>query len=810
MIGNTEKYNNPQRYYANNYASGYEKYRMGYAIPGGILTLPVPLPFSKDTGCALPCAAIPYNEIRLHTIFKNWYDVMMIDYPFGRSHANVGGSSNAMSATETTEFGRVIYDCFVGKFRYSADVLKRNLDNVFTTSQKSNATVSSFFTNLSAGPTMGNVITSLNKMTSEVDNLLLSTTSTPANTLSDAFMSTGTATYNHGTNASRLGEVLSGKTLRAHISAGVADDYPEFGTAITTTQSTKLSDVNSYYKRMKQATINSSKILALGNSDARNGTTLTSGNFLLSAAVIDDPATITPTGHNAVNLFNADGHTGNLGVAGSAALTQSTGQATGNWITHVYLFGGVANPFNTTNGLAILTRDLGNAGQFIVQQRSAAKFDDGYSPANFTAVTTTNTYDFCVCSGERIDDPVALYLALRLGRGPASPISFDEAQTTLKGKISTFAATHQAANATKALAQDMDEISEVMAMNLLAGHTNYIVPTSGASDQNTTKLSAYLGVVDTASGSHGSRMRLMREKDNAWDGWAHSCDYGRSAPPASYVNYINTYGESASLSPGDTSKFASGKTPEIVAASWWANYAVVHHSERQQMGKTARDMLIEQYQRHSPQQFTANNKMSVDIRFAHAVRALFFTVQNVTFTGDQSNYNPVVDKLRYDGVDTNTAKTVPPTVDNVTLTYENTHRFSNMPYDYFSHVCPQWNSSKNNITPGLYMYSYALDVRHVDPCGHTNYSRLNNVNVSLEASQFAQRANTDWTGTIEGNHRQTYNENKEQVSVYTRDAKGLGMFPSDDVKSNKYCAVFFALSHTILRVSSGCVGFPLL
>jgi len=301
----------------------------------------------------------------------------------------------------------------------------------------------------------------------------------------------------------------------------------------------------------------------------------------------------------------------------------------------------------------------------------------------------------------------------------------------------------------------------------------------------------------------------LRNEVCSWNGWAWIADYGRSEPPSVLKRFVEEFGETVSLSPSDVSKLAGGRAPEIVSANWWANYAIVHHSERQQMGKASRDILIEQYQRHSSQQFNLANKLSVDIRFAHAVRALFFAIQNTTFQGDGSTYTSVTDKVDFVGVDRTRTTFLPAIIDNVTLTYENTSRFGNMPSEYFTHVNPHWCASKNNITPGLHMYSYSLDIRNPDPNGHTNYSRLNNVNLMIEASSVAQKANQVWR-VEDPSYQDMYTEYRDTISLKTSDAKKLGILPNHVVTRNTYTGVFYALSHTILRVSGGCVGFPLL
>jgi hypothetical protein len=48
-------------------------------IPSYILNLPLPLFFARDSGVALPTAALPYNEMRITYTFRNWSDLLILD-----------------------------------------------------------------------------------------------------------------------------------------------------------------------------------------------------------------------------------------------------------------------------------------------------------------------------------------------------------------------------------------------------------------------------------------------------------------------------------------------------------------------------------------------------------------------------------------------------------------------------------------------------------------------------------------------------------------------------------------------------------
>jgi hypothetical protein len=48
-------------------------------IPSFTLNLPLPFFYSRDSGVALPTAALPYNEMRITYSFRNWSDLLILD-----------------------------------------------------------------------------------------------------------------------------------------------------------------------------------------------------------------------------------------------------------------------------------------------------------------------------------------------------------------------------------------------------------------------------------------------------------------------------------------------------------------------------------------------------------------------------------------------------------------------------------------------------------------------------------------------------------------------------------------------------------
>lgn len=68
MIGNIEELTNPR------IVGG-----TGDTLPSVTLNLPLPLPHTRDSGVALPTAALPYNDMRITFNLRDWTDLLMVD-----------------------------------------------------------------------------------------------------------------------------------------------------------------------------------------------------------------------------------------------------------------------------------------------------------------------------------------------------------------------------------------------------------------------------------------------------------------------------------------------------------------------------------------------------------------------------------------------------------------------------------------------------------------------------------------------------------------------------------------------------------
>ena len=66
-------------------------------IPPAVLNLPLPLPFTRDTGIALPTAALPYNEMKIELTVRPITDVLIVDAPTDLTGTLNGGSAGGVS-----------------------------------------------------------------------------------------------------------------------------------------------------------------------------------------------------------------------------------------------------------------------------------------------------------------------------------------------------------------------------------------------------------------------------------------------------------------------------------------------------------------------------------------------------------------------------------------------------------------------------------------------------------------------------------------------------------------------------------------
>lgn len=221
--------------------------------------------------------------------------------------------------------------------------------------------------------------------------------------------------------------------------------------------------------------------------------------------------------------------------------------------------------------------------------------------------------------------------------------------------------------------------------------------------------------------------------------------------------------------------------PVLKKVEVWANYAIVSNEERQKMGCTKRDIIIEQVQT-APRPPYSPTKNSFDLRFSHAIKALFWAARNTTFKNQWSNYttsSPVVTATTTE-ISYETPEATDP-IHTTSLIYENTARFSHMGSDYFSLVNPYYHAPAIPLETGYHMYSYSLKVDALDPMGSTNYGKLANVSIIPDISEAALLA-------MEGGGAPGSGANFKQTFEF----------------------VITAVNNNVVRIAGGALGFPVL
>jgi hypothetical protein len=200
------------------------------------------------------------------------------------------------------------------------------------------------------------------------------------------------------------------------------------------------------------------------------------------------------------------------------------------------------------------------------------------------------------------------------------------------------------------------------------------------------------------------------------------------------------------------------------------------------MACAPRDLLIEQIQTAPKQTFAplTNPTPCYDIRFSHAIKALFFAVRNTTHPNVWSNYTAASQVALPQTVIFEPSGAVDP-ISRTTLTYENTVRMAQMGSDYFSFVNPWFHAPAIPDATGYHAYSYSLDFYAIDPLGSTNYGKLTNVSIAPEASAAAITA-----------------------------AAGSGAAGSGADYAQTFELITTVINNTIIRISGGALGFPVL
>ena len=251
-----------------------------------------------------------------------------------------------------------------------------------------------------------------------------------------------------------------------------------------------------------------------------------------------------------------------------------------------------------------------------------------------------------------------------------------------------------------------------------------------------------------------------------------------------------------------------------ISAEMWSTYALVTTDERKRMGKVPRDMVWEIVQTMSDYPVLAgSSSVEVPLRYANAVKSLFFSVTNFTVRSERSNNTSREPHSRsvsgLSAIEFPSPSAFDP-IQAVTLYYEGVNRLGDDLYiDFFSLVQPYLFARSVPTLTGYHMWSYSLDMVSTDHLGSVDYGKLTNVSIRLCLSNDAQSAIAGGAVTpffdengLASPLPSPYGSLITSGSINMNSAGGFNLVPQ------KYWVQNCSLAHTIVRSIGGAMGFP--
>jgi len=182
--------------------------------------------------------------------------------------------------------------------------------------------------------------------------------------------------------------------------------------------------------------------------------------------------------------------------------------------------------------------------------------------------------------------------------------------------------------------------------------------------------------------------------------------------------------------PNTLNGLVPSSTPSIGIANLLCNYVYLDVFERTKFAKQLNhEYLIEQFQSINGYSI-AQNILNVNIRlfFNHTVKELFWIYRTTVATNanDYDNYSSITN------YDTSNEINIAPFKD-ITLRFNGNDRFETTTETFFRLYQPyKYHSSGTNNY--IYMYSFAIEPENIQPSGTCNFSKLDNVVLSLDMS----------------------------------------------------------------------------
>ena len=182
--------------------------------------------------------------------------------------------------------------------------------------------------------------------------------------------------------------------------------------------------------------------------------------------------------------------------------------------------------------------------------------------------------------------------------------------------------------------------------------------------------------------------------------------------------------------PNTLNGLVPSSTPRIGTANLLCNYVYLDVFERTKFAKQLNhEYLIEQFQSINGYAI-AQNILNVNIRLFlnHTVKELFW-IYRTSVANTANDYDNYANIINYD---TPIEVKIPPITD-ITLRFNGNDRFETTTETFFRLYQPyKYHSSGTNNY--IYMYSFALEPENIQPSGTCNFSKIDNVVLSLDMS----------------------------------------------------------------------------
>lgn len=156
----------------------------------------------------------------------------------------------------------------------------------------------------------------------------------------------------------------------------------------------------------------------------------------------------------------------------------------------------------------------------------------------------------------------------------------------------------------------------------------------------------------------------------------------------------------------------------------WVDYVFLDSEERRRFAQLPHEYLIEQLQYSGPVKSTTDFA-TVNLNFNHYVKELVWVSQYEEFSNVNQWFNFTDTYTLFH----DSARTV---IRSAKLQINGSDRFTARPGEYFNLVQPYQHHTNVPTTPGINVYSFAINPENNQPSGSMNFSRLQSATINLE------------------------------------------------------------------------------